>query len=179
MEASLEAEVDVIELEEIKDKPMLKTLKGSLLQFAVGAAIVVGGSRLLVYSAVEIAGALNIPSIIIGLTVVAVGTSLPELVTMVSSLKHHASDLAIGNILGANVANLTFVVGSAASISPVSMTRLTQLINFPAMMLQPIFLYYLVFTDKKISRREGVILLSFYVIYLAVLICIAPMQRTG
>ena len=82
----------------------------------MGAGIVVAGSKLLVDGAVGFAARLRVPSIIIGLTVVAVGTSLPELVTAVTSSRKSVSDLAVGNVLGANIANLTLIVGASAMI---------------------------------------------------------------
>ena len=112
--------------------PWFHSRTGSIAQFLLGAGVVVVGSRLLVDGAVNLAGGLGIPSIIVGLTVVAIGTSLPELVTAVTSSRKNVSDLAVGNVLGANIANLTFIVGVAAMISEVKMSRATQLVNFSA-----------------------------------------------
>ena len=78
-----------------------------MFQFLLGAGIVVLGSRLLVDAPVSLASGLGIPSILIGLTVVAVGMPLPELVTAVMSSRRMWSDLAVGNVLGANIANLS------------------------------------------------------------------------
>ncbi len=143
---------------------------GSGLQFLLGSGIVVLGSRLLVDAAVNLATALGIPSIIIGLTVIAVGTSLPELVTAVMSSRTNASDLAVGNVLGANIANLTFIVGAAAMLSDVTMNRATQLLNFPAMLAVFGLLLWMLLNDRKVSRREGVALLVTYSLYLCALV---------
>ena len=64
----------------------------------------------------------------------ALGTSLPELITAIGSAKRQVSDLSVGNILGANIANLSLVIGVAAALTPVTTTRLTQLFDFPAML---------------------------------------------
>jgi cation:H+ antiporter len=147
----------------------VKTKPGTVAQFVVGAAIVVAGSRLLVEGAVTIAARLEIPSIVVGLTVVAVGTSLPELVTAVTSSRKSVSDLAIGNVLGANIANLTLIVGMAAVIQTVTLDRFTQLFNFPALLLVMVTLVVMLWTERRVTRREGVVLLVMYGVYLAAL----------
>ena len=150
---------------------------GSVMQFLMGAAIVVAGSRLLVDAAVNVAGALGIPSIIVGLTVIAVGTSLPELVTAVSSSRRNVSDLAVGNVLGANIANLTFIVGTAAILSEVNMRRATQLLNFPALLAVFGLLLWMLLTDRRVTRKEGVGLLLTYCLYLCALVFLAAGLR--
>jgi cation:H+ antiporter len=148
----------------------LETRSGSGFQFVAGAAIVVLGSRLLVDGAVDVAARLGVPSIIIGLTVVAVGTSLPELVTAIASSRKSVSDLAVGNVLGANIANLTIIVGIAAVVNDVTMSRATQLLNFPAMLLMMGLLVWTLLTGHRVTRREGVALMTTYAVYLCVLI---------
>jgi len=146
---------------------------GTALQFLGGAAVVVLGSRLLVVGAVDVAAWLGIPPIIIGLTVVALGTSLPELVTGVSSARQSVSDLSVGNVLGANIANLTLIVGTAALIQHVSLDRVTQVFNFPAMLAIMGLLVWMMVTDRQVTRREGVTLLIIYSAYITTLACLA------
>lgn len=148
----------------------VQTKAGTVAQFLCGAAIVVAGSRLLVQGAVGAALTLGVPSIVIGLTVVAVGTSLPELVTAVTSSRKAVSDLAVGNVLGANIANLSLIVGAAAVIHDVGMDRLTQRFNFPAMLAVMAMLLWMMRTDRRITRREGAALLAIYGAYLAALV---------
>ena len=148
----------------------LQTHWGNSLQFILGAAIVVLGSKFLVDGAVGVAARLGIPSIIVGLTVVAVGTSLPELVTAITSSRKSVSDLAVGNVLGANIANLTLVVGIAALVQEVSMDRETQLFNFPAMLIVMAALVVMLWTDRRVTRREGAVLIGIHAGYLALLI---------
>jgi cation:H+ antiporter len=147
----------------------LQTTAGSAAQFVFGAALVLIGSRLLVDGAVSVAGRLGVPSILIGLTVVAVGTSLPELVTAIASSRQAVSDLALGNVLGANIANLTLVVGVAALVQQVTLDRWTQVFNFPAMLIVMAVLLWVLLTDRRVTRREGVVLLAVYGIYLLLL----------
>jgi len=151
---------------------------GSIAQFLLGAGVVIVGSRLLVDAAVGLAGALGIPSIIVGLTVVAIGTSLPELVTAVASSRKNVSDLAMGNVLGANIANLTFIVGVAAMISEVTMNRATQVLNFPALLAVFGLLLWMLLNDRRLSRKEGVALLVTYTLYLSMLVfLVAGLKR--
>jgi cation:H+ antiporter len=102
--------------------------------------------------------------------VIAIGTSLPELVTAISSSRKAVSDLAVGNVLGANIANLTLVVGAAAVLHDVKMDRLTQLFNFPAMLLVMGLLLWMLLTNRRVTRREGVALLVTYGVYITALV---------
>ena len=153
---------------EILDEPTppKTTPSRAMGEFMVGSLVVIFGSRMLVNSAIFIAEALGVPSLVIGLTVLALGTSLPELTTIVASVKHNATDLAVGNILGANMANLTLVVGTAASLSPVSIERWSQMLNFPVLLLLSIALYHMMHSGRKIDRREGYALVTFYGLYI-------------
>jgi cation:H+ antiporter len=151
----------------------VETKRGTVVQFLVGAGIVVAGSKLLVDGAVGLAAGLGVPPIIIGLTVVAVGTSLPELVTAVTSSRKSVSDLAVGNVLGANIANLTLIVGAAAGIQAVGLDRTTQLFNFPALLAVMILLVVMLWTGRRVTRREGVVLLTVYGLYLVAVTALA------
>jgi len=151
---------------------------GTTVQFIIAAVIVVVGSRLLVDAAVNIAKAMGIPSILVGLTVVASGTSLPELITAVSSARKNVSDLAVGNVLGANIANLTFIVGTAAVQTEVTMARTTQVINFVALLVVFGMLLWMMLNDRRISRKEGVALLLTYSL-ISVRSCFLPSASSG
>lgn len=155
----------------------VRTKPGTFAQFIFGAAIVVAGSRLLVEGATGAAARLGISSMIIGLTVVAVGTSLPELVTAVTSSRKAVSDLAVGNVLGANIANLTLIVGTAALIDSVHMSRISQLFNFPALLVMMAVLFWMLRTDSRVTRREGAILLAAYGVYLVGLVAVTVLPR--
>lgn len=146
-----------------------ETKAGTALQFLFGAAIVVVGSKLLVDGAVGVAARLGVPSIVVGLTVVAIGTSLPELVTAITSSRQSVSDLAVGNVLGANIANLTLIVGMAAVLQDVRMDRFTQRFNFPVMLAFMGLVMWMLFSDRRLTRRKGVVLLVAYVHFLVAL----------
>jgi cation:H+ antiporter len=168
-----QAEAAELETEFVARHARLQSGWGTTLQFLVGALLVVGGSKLLVESAVRFAQTLGLSSLVIGLTVVAAGTSLPELITAITSSRRNVSDLAVGNLLGANIANLTLVVGSAAAIHTVPISRPTQLMNFPAMLGLMLLVLWMMSTDRRVTRREGVVLLVVYAGYLSVLVGLA------
>jgi len=147
-----------------------ESLKKPILLFLAGAVLVIIGSRFLVISGIGIAQALGIPSVIIGLSVIAIGTSLPELVTAVVSSRKGVPDLAIGNIVGANVLNLAMIIGLACVIRPLTLTRFTQLYSFPWLLIFIFAMIWMFRRDGLIARKGGLIFLSLYVIYIAGLI---------
>jgi cation:H+ antiporter len=171
------AEAHAIEVAAVRRLRWFHSRGGTIVQFLIATGIVIAGSRLLVGAAVDLASALGIPSIIIGLTVVAVGTSLPELITAVTSARRNVSDLAIGNVLGANIANLTFIVGAAAIMSEVTMRRATQAVNLVAMLAVFGLLLWMLLNDRKVSRAEGVALLVTYSLYLCSLVFLAAVLK--
>jgi cation:H+ antiporter len=167
------SEAAAIKAELTAHRPFLETRAGAFTQFLVGAAVVVVGSRLLVDGAVAVAARLAIPAIIIGLTIVAIGTSLPELVTAITSARKNVSDLSVGNVLGANIANLSLIIGTAALIREVPLDRSTQLTNFPFMVAVMGLLAVLLWTRSSLSRREGWVLIAVYVGYLITITTLA------
>ncbi len=143
------------------------SLKKPFITFIIGAFVVVVGSKLLVTSGVAIANALQIPSIVIGLTVIAIGTSLPELVTAIISVKKGIADLSIGNIVGANILNLSMITGAAGLINPLTLTRFTRKYSFSWMMIMMLTMIFIFWRKGKVGRKEGIIILVLYVIYFA------------
>ncbi len=160
--------VEATALEESMERRFiwLHSKLGTACQFLGGAGVVVVGSRFLVDGAVHIAVALGVPSLVIGLTIVAIGTSLPELVTAVTSSRKAVSDLAVGNVIGANIANLTLIVGTASVIEAVKIDRITQLFHFPTMLAVMSVILWKLAGDQRLGRRDGVILIICYLAYL-------------
>ena len=124
------------------------------------------GSNLTVNSAVDIAHALNVSDRIIGLTIVAFGTSLPELVTCIIAALKKESDIAIGNIVGSNIFNILFVLGIAGLIHTIPLDR-AFLIDGAFAMLAVILLFAAVARTGKLSRTMGVIFVILYIAYIA------------
>lgn len=150
---------------ESSKKCKLADMKKDIGLFTVGAFSVVIGSRILVDTGIKIAEWIGIPEVIIALTLVAIGTSLPELVTAVASLKKGYQDLSIGNILGANTMDIAMILGASSQIRelPVS-TQLTGY-DFPFMLLIMLALIVFGLTGKKLERWEGIAMLAAYFAY--------------
>ena len=148
-------------------KPM--KLWVALLATGGGMALIVLGSDLAVDAAKAIASALGIPDAIIGLTVVALGTSLPELFTSVTAARKGNADIAIGNIVGSNVFNILFVVGLSALVTPVPFAA-SFLIDTIIATAAVIFLLVACFRKHKLPRWAGFVMLAGYAVYLGYLI---------
>lgn len=143
-----------------------------LLLFIVGglAALVYGGD-LFVDSASRIASAFGVSEAVIGLTIVAAGTSLPELATSVVAALKGEQEMAVGNVVGSNIFNIFLILGATAGIVPISLGGL-QALDFIVMILTAVLLYIfgVFFGDRKITRIEGGILLLGYIAYTIYLI---------
>lgn len=155
--------------DEEKEESSLSMPK-SILSTIVGIGAVIVGGQLVVNSATEIARTFGLSETLIGLTICAIGTSLPELVTSVVASKKGMSDLAIGNAIGSNILNFLFVFAMSSLISPVSIVH-EAFIDLA--LLTGISILTLIFciTKKKIGRIEGGVFLLLYVIY-SVYICL-------
>ena len=138
----------------------------------VGLAMLIAGSQLVVDGAVWLAGALGASEIIIGLTVVAIGTSLPEVVTSIIASIRGRIDLALGNIIGSNVLNILAVLGASAAASPDGVNVASAVLNFdfPVMTIVAIVCLPIFFTDHFVARWEGGLLLGYYVAFLVYLV---------
>ncbi|MBC7084940.1 MAG: calcium/sodium antiporter [Methanomethylovorans sp.] len=152
------------------EKVPFREMHRDIVFFLVGASLVVIGSRIMVNSGIELARIVGIPEMIIGLTLVAFGTSLPELITAVSSTIKGHQDLSIGNILGANTMNITLILGVCSQIT--SLETLKQSINYDFPMMLVFIFILLIFgvTKKCLERWEGVFMVLLYVMYVAGLI---------
>lgn len=141
-----------------------------ILLFSLGALGILVGSRLLIYSGMGIAKSLGVSEAVIGFTIVAVGTSLPELVTAVMSAFKKVPELSLGNIVGANILDLTWVLGLSAVIRPLSVGF--RKIWFSNLMMFLIMALLLAFmrTGRRLTRGEGWALLALYAFYLTGLI---------
>lgn len=140
-------------------------LNGALL--LGGLAMLIGGSHLLINSAVTIATLLGASQLIIGLTVVAIGTSLPELATSVTASLRGESDIAVGNVVGSNIFNILVVLGLSSAVSPSGIAVSPAAISFdiPIMLAVAVLCLPICFTGNKISRKEGGLLLAYYLLY--------------
>ncbi len=141
----------------------------TLRQFVIGGVGVVGGSVLIVQNVGQIARAAGVPELVIALTLVALGTSLPECVTAISSSMRGHGEIAVGNVLGANVLNLTWVLGGAAAITPINILPQSYLLDFPVMALMMVACFCLTVWRGRIGRVAGGAFIFSYAAYLTLM----------
>ena len=146
------------------DAPVWKLL----LFVVIGAALIVIGADVSVDAASEIARVIGLSERFIGLTIVALGTSLPELCTSVVAARKGNADLAIGNIVGSNIFNILFVVGTTALIIPVPFNP-AFVVDTAVAIGAAVLLWVCVFRKKKLTRPGGILMLAAYAGYFAYL----------
>lgn len=146
-------------------------LKRALFWLLAGLILLIASSRVLVWGAVEIAHALGVSDLIIGLTIVAVGTSLPELASSLIAVRKGEHDIALGNVIGSNLFNTLAVVGIAAGIRPLEVSReiFERDMLVMAVLTLSLFLFGYRFreSERRISRAGGALLLASYIAYTA------------
>ncbi len=178
------AETDELDSEYNSSKGPVSIVKSSLL-LLVGLALLIVSSRMLVWGAINVAQALGVSDLLIGLTIVAVGTSLPELASSIAAARKGENDLAVGNVIGSNIFNTLVVVGIAAVITPIKAMEADVLSrDLPIMSSLTLLLFLICFPffkskRAKASRKKeerfgfgrigGALFLSLYVAYLVLL----------
>lgn len=168
------------EFDESLDVPK-KSLRYGIIWLIVGFIFLVISSRMLVWGAVSIAIALGVSDLIVGLTVVAIGTSLPELASSIAATRKGEHDIALGNVVGSNLFNTLGVVGLAAVIKPFEVESIALTRDFPVMGGLTLLLFLLCFGFKgqgKIKRWEGGLLTATYIGY-TILVVVAAIRHAG
>lgn len=148
-------------------------LKHAIIWLIVGLVLLIVSSRILVWGAVTIAQGLGVSDLIIGLTIVAVGTSLPELASSLIAIRKNEHDIALGNVLGSNLFNTLAVVGIAASISPMAVEPAVLYRDWALMAGLTMVLFIFGYGFKKqgrINRIEGGLLLATFIAYTSYLV---------
>lgn len=165
-EAALEGLSDV-NRDDLADPLWKKALliAGGMLLLGVGA-------RMMIFSAVNMAQFMGISEIVIGLTIVAIGTSLPELATSMIGALNQEADLSIGNALGSNLLNVLFVVGFVSLIRPLQVAPASVNIHFPIMIGFAVLLLPLAWTQYRITRMEGGVLVAGFLGYMAYVVMV-------
>ncbi|MBU5334848.1 calcium/sodium antiporter [Intestinibacter bartlettii] len=156
---------DSVEEEEIEEIPLSK----SIIYTIIGIAGIIIGGQLVVNSASNIALAWGMSQNLVGLTIVSIGTSLPELVTSIVAARKGESDIAIGNAVGSNIFNLLLVLGLSSSIHSI-VVHPEVFYDMLIMILATILTYIFAITKRSINRAEGTVLFLLYVIYLIYII---------
>ena len=161
--------------EEAESATAPRSLAMELVLLVIGAALIAYGANLLVEHGTIIAQKLGVPETVIALTFVALGTSLPELITTITSLKKGHASLGIGNVIGANVFNLVLVSGMAVTIAPFDVPvgklllgqNASLVLDIPLMLLVMLLLTVPALTKKRLSRWQGITLLCIYAAFCA------------
>ncbi|TET44082.1 calcium/sodium antiporter [Candidatus Aerophobetes bacterium] len=151
--------------EVIKEGSSDPKLRRILFFFIIGIVGVIISSRLIIWSGLWIAKILGVPEIIIGLTVIAIGTSLPEISTAIASALKGHGEIAIGNILGANILNILWIIGAAATVRPIRVNPRTIAFAYPWMLLVVVAMVLLMRHRHQLTRKKGVLLMGLYGIY--------------
>lgn len=172
--------VVVEEVEEDASGPLMRKLRATRLRsvltdlgfLAVGVALLVGGAQMLVTGATNIASSLGVSDLIVGLTIVAIGTSLPELATSVVAAVRGEREMAVGNIVGSNIFNIGAVLGVTSLVAPDGVAVESSAVNFdlPVMLAVALILLPLAFSGQAIARWEGVVLVLMYLAYVVYLV---------
>lgn len=140
-----------------------------ILMFVVGITAVIVGSGLLVDNGIRIAEILGVPSIVIAITFTALGTSLPELVTAISSIRKKVSNLGVGNIIGANILNVVQVIGISAIANPISIRHDPTIVSFQipmVILIAGVAVLFGIISKGGFKRWHGIILLAIYSLFL-------------
>jgi cation:H+ antiporter len=166
---------DALSLEVDEAVPQPISLKRGILYLIFGLAFLIISSRILVWGAVEIAQFFGVSDLVIGLTIVAVGTSLPELASSILAAKKGEHDIAMGNVIGSNLFNTTAVVGIAAAINPFAVDTRVLTRDMLVMVILTVSLFIIGYGFRKgrkgrVNRFEGAGLVIVYIIYTIVLL---------
>lgn len=150
---------------QIVEKPKMGLLR-SIIYIIGGMAGIIIGADFVVDSASYIAMAFGMSETLVGLTIVAIGTSLPELVTSLTALKKEENQLIIGNVIGSNIFNILFVLGASSIISPITINP-NMLIDVALMLVVTILFFIFGKTQDKYDKKEGFILVALFIAYMA------------
>lgn len=154
-----------------EEDPLEKVLSPvkSIVFVIIGCIMIVYGGDFVVDSASAIAKSFGLTETLIGLTIVAFGTSLPELVTSIVASRKGENDLAVGNVVGSNIFNILMILGISTSINPVPLNR-TAIYDCLLLIIFSILVLFFCWTKKQLGRREGIIMLAIYAAYTAYII---------
>ena len=135
----------------------------------IGIFLLIKGGELLFDGSMSISSKLNIPKFIVGMTIVSFATSAPELIVSVQAAMMGHPDLALGNIVGSNIANIAFVLGIIIVITPIKVDKVFYKTDWPVMMITTLLFFFLFKNDNALTKNEGIVLLLVLCVYLVFL----------
>jgi len=166
--AKMQQELKEAAQEQLEDSGQVhKSIGKSAVMVVVGLAGLVVGAQLMVYAAVEAAVLLGVSPLIIGLTIVALGTSLPELATAIVAARRKEADIVVGNVIGSNIFNLLLILAIVAVIDPVNVGTRSLWVDLPIMIAFAAALVPIMLRGMVVSRAEGILLVMGYFAFLA------------
>ena len=152
----------------VVEKPKY-SLPISLIIAIISLAGIIIGAQLVVDSSRYIAISFGMSETLVGLTIVSIGTSLPELVTSLTAIKKGENNIAIGNIVGSNLFNILFILGLSGIIHPIAVGH-NMIIDLLVMIIATVVLYVFGLTDHELDKKEGIILIAMFLVYMAFII---------
>lgn len=150
-------------------KTFAKGLFKNFFEMILGFAGVFFGAKFIVENAIFFANMLNIPSNLIGISLVALGTSLPELSVCISSARKGFGNIAVGNVIGSNIANILLILGISGLITPITISPQTLLFSIPFMILMSILLLVFIRSYWQIRKIEGIVFLILYILFIVLM----------
>lgn len=160
-----------VDSDEVNSKIIItkhKELATSGVAIAAGLVLLVVGARMVVTNAVTLANLFNLSELFIGLTLVAIGTSLPEIVTAIVGSVRKSNALVLGNVVGSNILNILIILGITVCISPITVNTNFWKFDLPLLLLATIVLTRFMYQGKWLGKLDGVILISMYVAYVLI-----------
>lgn len=143
-----------------------RSLRRHVLYFALALAGVIISSRLILWSCINVARLLSIPEVVIGLTIIAIGTSLPEIGTCIAAARKGEGEIAVGDIIGADILNMLWIIGVSAVVNPMHVSPKIVNFMFPWMLVIVGTMLFSMRTGYTMGKRKGTVLLSLYGIYM-------------
>ena len=163
-------DMGLTKLDEVEIGPEKRqTVPFCIFYILIGTIMLGLGADMMIQSATVVAHRLDLSETIIGLTIVAIGTSLPELATSIVAAIRKESDLIAGNIIGSNLFNLLLVGGAASIVSPLNQEPMLIKFEYPVMLLLTGIVWLFYSTDKKVSRSEGIVLVLLYLLVISII----------
>lgn len=141
----------------------------SIVFCVIGAAAIVGGGQMVVNAATDLAYRFGMSETLVGLTIVAIGTSLPELMTSVIAAKKGESDIALGNVVGSNILNVGFILGLSSTIHPISV-KMVNVYDIIILIAVTALFFFPLWKKERVSRLTGALMIVIYLIYTAYII---------
>lgn len=145
-----------------------KDLIISVMAVGAGLILLLVGARMIVTNAVTVARLFHLSELFIGITLVAIGTSLPEIITSIVGSVRKSNDLVLGNVIGSNIINVLLVLGITVCITPISVATNFWKLDLPLLLVATVILTHFMYTGKKLGRAYGIMLISMYALYILI-----------